>query len=681
MVRLKGNGDDGCMWDCMRTGETHQVWEHFIKSGEITNDNINPLIAASWKRCYAYEVDPYDGVCHQVLDQDEFAKAHQRRYQLIDIGLPLMQKLYNYVTGSGFLVMLTDERGIILEMLGDEETIQKAREINFFKGAVWTEEQVGTNAIGTVLKERIPLQVNSCEHYCLLHHTWTCSAAPIFNQKEQLIGILNMSGPYQEAHQHTLGMVVSGADAIMYKMRVQHQNTQLKVINERMHNIFMGMSEGAVLLNKAGKITNINQVAEGIFSLAKAEVEGKPFEQFFPELAKIIGSLNKGQDVLDVETPIHGAAGITHCVASVKSIHDENGQVNGLVIIFNPVKRISNLVNHFSGAHASLTFNDVIGRSQQMLEAMRTAKLAANKMSNILLQGESGTGKELFAQAIHNASSRKNGPFIAVNCGAIPRELLGSELFGYAEGAFTGARRGGRSGKFEMASGGTLFLDEIGEMPLGKQVSLLRAVQEKKITRIGDDKIIPVDVRIICATNKDLKAEVEKGNFRQDLYYRLNVITIKLPALRERPEDIPLQFNYFLREMCRKMGMSVPQVKPEVMEYLVKYNWPGNVRELQNVVERMLNILNGDIITVDHLPVEIVQNSSAQNELPPNFEEAGASVRWHRQNNKQMMRQMEKQEILRLIDQYGGNLSRVAQEMNVSRTTIYRKLKQYNINI
>lgn len=174
---------------------------------------------------------------------------------------------------------------------------------------------------------------------------------------------------------------------------------------------------------------------------------------------------------------------------------------------------------------------------------------------------------------------------------------------------------------------------------------------------------------------------MEKGNFRQDLYYRLNVITIKLPALRERPEDIPLQFNYFLREMCRKMGMSVPQVKPEVMEYLVKYNWPGNVRELQNVVERMLNILNGDIITVDHLPVEIVQNSSAQNELPPNFEEAGASVRWHRQNNKQMMRQMEKQEILRLIDQYGGNLSRVAQEMNVSRTTIYRKLKQYNINI
>lgn len=680
-MRLKPKGDDRFVQDCMRTGETHQVWERFVKSGQIMTDAFNPLIAASWKRCYANQVDPYDGVCHQVLNQEEFTKARKRRSQLIDIALPLMLKLNNYVTGSGFLVMLTDERGIILEMLGDEETIQKARSINFLKGAVWTEEQVGTNAIGTVLIERIPLQVNSCQHYCQLHHTWTCSAAPIFNQREQLIGVLNMSGPYQETHQHTLGMVVSAAAAIMYQMRVQHQNTQLKVMNERMRNIFMTMSEGVLLLDKAGKIIQINQVAEAILGLAKAEVEGETFERFFPELARITGPLDKGQDVLDVETPVHGAAGITNCIASAKSLHDEHGQVNGLVIILNPAKRIRNLVNRLSGAHASFYFSDVIGRSPQLLEAVQTAKLAANKLSNILLQGESGTGKELFAQAIHNASPRRNGPFIALNCGAIPRELLGSELFGYADGAFTGARRGGRTGKFEMASGGTLFLDEIGEMPLGKQVSLLRAVQEKEITRIGDDKIIPVDVRIICATNKDLKAEVAKGNFRQDLYYRLNVITIKLPALRERPEDIPLQFNYFLEETSGKLGMPVPRVQPEVMEYLINYDWPGNVRELQNVVERMLNISNGGILSVDHLPAEVVQSYSVRNELPQKPRDPGGSVKWHRQHNKQMRQQIEKQELLRLIDQCGGNISRVAEEMNTSRTTIYRKLKQYNIEV
>ena len=209
---------------------------------------------------------------------------------------------------------------------------------------------------------------------------------------------------------------------------------------------------------------------------------------------------------------------------------------------------------------------------------------------------------------------------------------------------------GGRTGKFELASGGTLFLDEIGEMPLGKQVSLLRAVQEKEIIRIGDDKIIPVDVRIICATNKDLKAEVAKGNFRQDLYYRLNVISIKLPALRERPEDIPLQFNYFLEEMSSKMDMPVPRVQPEVMDYLISYDWPGNVRELQNVVERMINISNGGIITVDHLPAEVVQNYSAMNELPRNPRSPGASINWQRHHNKQMRQQIEKQEILRLIE-------------------------------
>ncbi|MGI6428865.1 MAG: sigma-54-dependent Fis family transcriptional regulator [Syntrophomonadaceae bacterium] len=681
MARLKQKGDDRFVRDCMRTGDNHQVWEHFVKNGEILTEDFNPLIAASWRRCYANQVDPYDGVCHQVLDQEEFAKALKRRSQLIDIARPLMLKLNNYVTGSGFLVMLTDERGIILEMLGDEETIQKARSINFFKGAVWTEEQVGTNAIGTVLKEGIPLQVNSCQHYCQLHHTWTCSAAPIFNQKNQLIGVLNMSGPYQETHQHTLGMVVSAADAIMYQMRVQHQNTQLKVMNERMRNIVMTMSEGVVLLDKTGKIIQINQVAEAIFSLSKVKVEGKTFERFFPELAKIIGHLNQGQDVLDVETPVHGAVGITPCVASAKSIHDENGQVNGLVIIFNPVKRIRNLVNRLSGAHASFYFNDVIGRSPLILEAVQTAKLAADKLSNILLQGESGTGKELFAQAIHNASPRQHGPFIALNCGAIPRELLGSELFGYVDGAFTGARRGGRTGKFELASGGTLFLDEIGEMPLGKQVSLLRAVQEKEIIRIGDDKIIPVDVRIICATNKDLKAEVAKGNFRQDLYYRLNVISIKLPALRERPEDIPLQFNYFLEEMSSKMDMPVPRVQPEVMDYLISYDWPGNVRELQNVVERMMNISNGHTISVDHLPAEVIQNYSELNELPRNTKEPSASVKWQRHHKKQIRQQIEKQEILRLIDQCGGNISRIAEEMSVSRTTIYRKLRRYNIEV
>lgn len=488
-----------------------------------------------------------------------------------------------------------------------------------------------------------------------------------------------MSGPSRETHTHTLGMVVSAVTAIMYQMRINAKNRELNAINKQMRNVFNTVSDAVIILDKDGSIVQINPVAEGLLGLNIQEVKGKKCEKFFSENKWIRDTLHYGQDFNYLEVPLRGNTGINNCVVSSNPILNERGQVSGAVVMFNPIKKMRNLVNRLSGAHASFNFQDIIGQNQQLLEAVQTAFLAADKRSNILLQGESGTGKELFAQAIHNASSRKHGPFIAINCGAIPRELLGSELFGYVDGAFTGARRGGRTGKFELASGGTLFLDEIAEMPLGKQVSLLRAVQEKEISRIGDDKIIPVDVRIICATNKDLKNEVEKGNFRQDLYYRLNVIKIKLPSLRERREDIPLQFNYFLEQTSEKMDMPIPQIEPAVMDYLSRYDWPGNVRELQNVVERMINISNGREITLEHLPNEILQFVSQDDEPPVLNTKSITSVNKQRERQRKIKAQLEKQKIIDLLHKHGGNISRVAQEMNISRNTIYRKMKQYGI--
>ncbi|MFA6809004.1 MAG: sigma 54-interacting transcriptional regulator, partial [Eubacteriales bacterium] len=277
-------------------------------------------------------------------------------------------------------------------------------------------------------------------------------------------------------------------------------------------------------------------------------------------------------------------------------------------------------------------------------------------------------------------SSRKKGPFVAINCGAIPRELLSSELFGYIEGAFTGALKGGRPGKFEMASGGTLFLDEIGEMPLGEQVALLRAIQEKEITRIGDSRIIPVDARIVCATNRNLKNEVEKGNFRQDLYYRLNVISITLPPLRERREDIPLLLQYFLQDISIKMGVPVAHMNLGIMDYLISYDWPGNIRELQNVVERMINIANGEDISVKHLPQEIMHPMKKVDYTPINGLDIQTTVNTKRDKKKQLFAELEHKEIVNLLSKYQGNVSRAAREMGISRNTIYRKMKQYNIS-
>jgi len=659
--------------------EILNLWQEFVKSGRLPTGHLHPVVQASWQRCHDWGVNPHNGHSDNVLEPQELKRVIKEHEQLISIALPLMQQLNQYVVGSGFLVILTDERGFILEILGDPEAMPKAQHLNFIKGANWSEKAVGTNAIGTAIYEGIPVTVSGPEHYCQKNHVLTCSAAPIFDCDRKMIGVLDMSAPSTATHKHTLGMVVSAAEAIMFQMHIYQKNLELSVANERMRNVFMTMSDGLLVFEKDGSIQQINPVAEKLLGRSSEQMKGQALETVFLESSWIRETLRNGQDFIDVETTLRGTTGSVSCVASLKPIKDERGFINGGVIIFNPLKRIRNLVNRFSGAHAIFQFKDIIGNNRQFLDAVQIATLAAEKNSNILLQGESGTGKELFAQAIHSASPRHAGPFVALNCGAIPRELLGSELFGYVEGAFTGARRGGRPGKFELASGGTLFLDEIGEMPLGKQVSLLRAVQEKEITRIGDDKVIPVDVRIICATNKDLKAEVEKGNFREDLYYRLNVIKINLPPLRERREDIPLQFNYFLNELSQKMGLPVPEVEDAVMDYLINYKWPGNVRELQNVVERMINISNGKTITTQHLPVEILQGGR---DLPGNADYAEynlTNLGEARKRKKQAQMQKERESILRLLHQYEGNISRVAQALDVSRNTIYRKMKQYDI--
>lgn len=313
---------------------------------------------------------------------------------------------------------------------------------------------------------------------------------------------------------------------------------------------------------------------------------------------------------------------------------------------------------------AMYRFSDIYTANNRMKSVISYAKAVAAGSATILMEGESGTGKEMFAQAIHNASMRANGPFVAINCGVIPAELIGSEFFGYAEGAFTGASKGGRAGKFEMASGGTLFLDEIGEMPLAQQVALLRVLETKSVSRIGDDKEIPVDVRIVCATNKDLNKEVKAGRFRSDLYYRLNVINIHIPPLRERKEDIYLLIGAFIKKYGSHRFDREKTFNDKKLMALYEYDWPGNVRELQNVVERLIYMPNEDNDAFFEYLIKdlgsIEDNETAASE-------------------KEEIKQNEKQIITSFMEMYEGNISMVARKMNISRNTLYKKLKKYNI--
>jgi transcriptional regulator with PAS, ATPase and Fis domain len=319
------------------------------------------------------------------------------------------------------------------------------------------------------------------------------------------------------------------------------------------------------------------------------------------------------------------------------------------------------------GRTATFKFDNIICRNKILKTIIDRAKKIASSPSTILLTGESGTGKEVFAQAIHNASDREGGPFIPINCGAIPKELIQSELFGYEVGAFTGADRKGRMGKFEIANGGTLFLDEIGDMPFKMQVNLLRVIADSSIVRIGGTKQIPVDVRLIAATNQNLLDEVKKGNFREDLYYRLNVVPFRLPPLRERPEDVIPIAEYHLSSISRRFGKHIDSIHPDAKKALAAYSWPGNIREVRNAIEQAVNMTPGDTILLEHLP-EYIHNQE--------------HTAFPTENHKLFrLSDLEKETIGNALHHYGGNITQASKALGVGRNTLYDKMSKYGIKL
>ncbi|MBO8138304.1 MAG: sigma 54-interacting transcriptional regulator [Desulfotomaculum sp.] len=342
-------------------------------------------------------------------------------------------------------------------------------------------------------------------------------------------------------------------------------------------------NEGIIAVNRYGQITNFNASAAKITGIREDEALHQLTSKVLPNfnMDKVIDS---GKPALRELISV----GSTKVIANRVPIKVDNN-ITGAVTTFQDVqleKQVRKKIYN-RGHVAKLKFDSILGQSKAIKECITTAKQFSAVDSNVLIYGSTGTGKEMFAQSIHNASSRSRGPFAALNCGALPENLLESELFGYVEGAFTGAVRGGKPGIFELAHGGTISLDEISETSPHMQAKLLRVLQEKEVRRIGDHKVIPIDVRVIAATNRSLFQLVEKGDFRKDLYYRLNVLNLTLPDLAERKEDIPVLLEHFLKEICQRLGRDRVELSPEALKLLQKYPWPGNIRELQNAAERL----------------------------------------------------------------------------------------------
>ena len=376
----------------------------------------------------------------------------------------------------------------------------------------------------------------------------------------------------------------------------------------------------------------------------------------------------KGQQVIASRLPIIKDNKIIGAIGKVifKDITDFYDMSKKIITMEKEIKYYKDQLKKQKSAKYS--FSNIIGESKSLMEVKNICQRAAMSDSNVLIMGESGTGKELFAHAIHNASDRASGPFVKINCAAIPSELLESELFGYEGGAFTGAKKEGKVGKFELANGGSIFLDEIGDMPLQMQVKLLRVLQEREIERIGSTKTRPINVRIISATNKNLEEEVKSGNFREDLYYRLNVMSVNIEPLRKRKDDIRPLAKALVKKLSSQMGVHVDSISEKAMAVLEAYDWPGNIRELENVIERSINLLDSDrIIKVSTLPVHITQSHKTHVYI------AGNTL-------KEQLYDVEKSIILECLNENQGNKQKTANDLDMSRTSLYQKLKSYGID-
>jgi sigma-54 dependent transcriptional regulator, acetoin dehydrogenase operon transcriptional activator AcoR len=430
------------------------------------------------------------------------------------------------------------------------------------------------------------------------------------------------------------------------------------------------IEEGYLTVDQKGIITFINQIGTSILGLDENNLIGQPLLGILPNFKPSpLVTLQTKENWVNREVSFDLSKGKIHLIFSVTPLF-ENGNPVGIVITFREMKIIMKKLESLVNINPIFHFEDIIYKSRSMQELVKTAKVAAKTESNILIEGESGTGKELIAQAIHNQSQRKGKPFVVIDCSSIPRDLVESELFGYVDGAFTGARKGGRLGKFEVANGGTVFLDEIGEMPLEIQVKLLRVLQTRTITRVGGHDPTPCNVRIIAATNRNLEEEVEYENFRLDLYYRLNVLQLTIPPIREREGDIPLLAKTLVEVAANRTNRHSPTLSMETMKILESYSWPGNIRELENVIERAILIAQ-DMIEPEHLPNYLLNALVKSDKSKP-----AESVIF---NDVNSISEMEKELIRNTLDHVYWNKSLAARKLGISRSNLYEKIAKYNI--
>lgn len=621
---------------------TESLWEQLLTRQAIPQLDLRPMILNSWQRCLDLEINPYRHIPPQP-SLKEIQNRLQASKEYLDVIQPIVANMEGIADLSRFIMAFADREGFLLMIYGNRQLKREMDKLNSRVGSNMSERYAGTNAIGVALATGQPSQVFHAEHFCRGLHNYSCIAIPIRDPfSQELIGVLDFVSRVENHQPHIFGMAIQMGRSI--ELEIYREKKEREDLFRALTLDHMG--DGIIILDDNDRICQVNLKALDYLNLERKSILNKRFQD-----------LDILSEWKDPEEPFWLAQGhdTELFLKRRRLVHQQ--RLIGSLIFLEPKKKVSKQFPIFQ----SPFIQRPIGRSPTFRHALQVAEHAAQFNSNIMVSGETGTGKEILAHYIHEKSQRRNKPFVALNCGSIPRELLGSELFGYKAGAFTGASKNGHISKFELANGGTLLLDEISEMPMESQVYLLRVIEERVLTPLGGTQQIPIDVRIIAISNKDLFQEVKADRFRSDLFFRLNVVHINMPTLKERKEDIPLLVEHFIEILSQALFKKVDGISPSALDALMAYEWPGNVRELKNTLEQAIVICPGETIIWEALP-EQIRNGGA---IPAHLSEKDRERYLH---------------FIRAYQESKGNITKLAKLLNVSRPTVYAWRKKLGLN-
>ncbi|QOZ47585.1 sigma-54-dependent Fis family transcriptional regulator [Bradyrhizobium sp. CCBAU 53340] len=622
-------------------------WERFMSGTGVGGQVVRPAIDDSWRRSRKSAVDYRLSQAPRPMNDERLHRLLDKRTRLVHAGASTMALARDYMRETGTVMVLTDVDGVVLRLEGDTRLALRnaVEKTHLLPGSNWSEATCGTNAIGTALQTGQAIQVHATEHFCSGIQRWTCSASVIRDPIDgAVIGAIDISGLSDSYGRQALALAISAAARIEAQLLQMEMDARYRLLDQCFWMLPATDRHHTVLFDSVGRPFKANgEMAQIMRDL------GAPRSQ--PDFPQLGTSDDRG-----VSRP----AWIKE--EWLRPVIHEGEHLGTIMVAPKPAAANRSLPPIARGG--SNAFASVVHGSAKMHAVVETCRRVAATSAPVLLLGETGVGKEVFAQGMHAASPRHERPFVVVNCGSVSRELLASELFGYVEGAFTGARRGGSAGKIEAASGGTLFLDEIGELPIDLQPMLLRALENGEINRIGETMARKVDFRLIAATNRDLQTEVNERRFRKDLYYRLAVVPVVVPPLRERPDDIPMLVDHFIAQARARYGLGDRRFAVDALACLQSHDWPGNVRELRNLVESVMLISGGDVIDVSDLP-DLIRQTGLRSGGEQDFSLAESS---------------ERDLIARTLRSRDGNVAAAASALGLAKSTVYAKLRRYGIH-